>query len=407
MSSQATYPHTLWSRAFPLAYSDIVSGPRSRTRAELTNAAEPIRSPIAIVADKLWRARRSGIGRVTEGLSAGLAEQGVSALVVGFRDRTSTSDSRYRLPVYEIPIPRQVAAAMSAVGLKFNLESLVKPAISVVHNSNIATPVRTRLPAVVTVHDLSPIDLPPEYSAHVRKTFHESVKTSEASGHIALCVSQATATRLIEAFPGFEQRVVVGHLGPSLPSNARIVSPDAPTRILFVGEITRRKRPDLVVQAFERSGLPSHWRLTIAGNAGNAYKALMALIDESSVANRIDVVLSASDEQLAGHYSTSAFLVLPSDLEGFGVPVLDAISIGLPVVVTEGSSLPEVAGPGGIVISRGSADELAAAMQTLALDTDIYRRLSLAATEHAKRFSWRSHAEAAMDAYGRAISGGG
>lgn len=355
--------------------------------------------PIAIVADKLWRGRQTGVGRVTTGLTTGLAEHGADAIVIGFRDRTSAPDDRYGLPVHELWLPRRAAAAMSRVGLQPNIETLLTRAISVVHNANIATPVRTRLPAVVTVFDLSPIDLPAEYSARVRKTFRESVMLSERRGDIALCTSQSTGARLIEAFPGFRDRVVVGLLGPSLTLASPTMRSGTPTRILFVGEITGRKRPDLVVKAFERAGLPGDWRLTIVGNPGNAYEALMALIDESSVASRIEVVLGASDERLADLYATSSFLVLPSDLEGFGVPVLDAISVGMPVVVTEGSSLPEVAGPGGIVIPRGSPDDLASAMQTLALDLDAHQRYSLAGVEHARGFTWVAHAAAAIEAY--------
>lgn len=357
---------------------------------------------IAVVADKLWRGRRTGIGRATAGLTAGLVEHGRNAIVIGYRDRGSGPDDRYAVAVHEIPIPRQVSTAMSLVGLGINIERLVKPKVTIVHNSNIAAPVRTRLPSVVTVHDLGPIDLPAEYSARVRRMFRESVRMSEDRGDVAFCVSEATASRLIERFPGFDDRVVVGPLGPSLFPQLSNETRPTPMRILFVGEITRRKRPDLVVRAFEQAGLPPGWRLTIAGNPGNAFEPTMRLIEKSPVRSRIGVAISPSDDDLARLYAESRCLVLPSDLEGFGLPVLDAIAIGLPVVVTDGSSLPEVAGAGGIVIPRGSVEDLARAMHTLALDGEAHERFSRAGLDHARRFSWWTHAEAALEAYRRA-----
>jgi glycosyltransferase involved in cell wall biosynthesis len=354
---------------------------------------------VAVVADKLWRGRRTGVGRTIEGLAGGLDALGVPSIVAGLREVRAARDGRYARPVREAWLPRQLGSALWSRNLGVPLESLVPDDVAVVHNTNIAASVRTRRPAVVTVHDLSPIELPDEYDPRVRRRFDRSVRTSADEGHVAFCVSAATADRLVDVFPAFAGRTVVGHLGPTFAGLTRTEPVGTASRILFVGELTGRKRPDLVVTAFERAQLPPQWTLTLLGNAGNAHDAVVEQARRSSVAGRIEVRLSVDDDELAGLYASSAFLVLPSRLEGFGVPVLDAVSAGMPAVVTSGSSLPEVAGPGGVVVPVDDVEALTDAIRRVASDASERAALGEAGRRHAQGFSWVAHAEAALSAY--------
>ena len=137
--------------------------------------------------------------------------------------------------------------------------------------------------------------------------------------------------------------------------------------VLFVGVIQRRKNVGRLVKAFER--LPAGWRLALAG-ASQGYGAAEELraVEESPRRADIDLLGHLSGEQLAALYARARIFAFPSLDEGFGMPVLEAMAHGVPVITSRTSAMPEVAGDAALFVDPLNVDELAYALTRLAGD---------------------------------------
>jgi len=160
-------------------------------------------------------------------------------------------------------------------------------------------------------------------------------------------------------------------------------------QLLFVGVIQRRKNVARLVKAFER--LPAGWRLALAG-ASQGYGAAEELraVEESSRRQDIDVLGHLSAEQLAALYARARIFAFPSLDEGFGMPVLEAMAHGLPVISSKSSAMPEVAGDAALLVDPLDVDELAYALSRLATDPALREDLIARGRSRALRFTWDS-----------------
>ncbi|MBN1138339.1 MAG: glycosyltransferase family 4 protein, partial [Anaerolineae bacterium] len=122
---------------------------------------------------------------------------------------------------------------------------------------------------------------------------------------------------------------------------------------------------------------------------------------ELGISNRMHLIGQVDEQDKPALYSMATGLVFPSHYEGFGLPPLEAMSCGTPVIVSNRSSLPEIAGAGGLHVEPEDIDALADAMRRLATDPVLGRELRSAALRQASRFAWRNTAQATLAAYER------
>jgi glycosyltransferase involved in cell wall biosynthesis len=247
---------------------------------------------------------------------------------------------------------------------------------------------------VCTFHDL--FVMTSEYSSpEFRARFSEQARQAAALSDVIIAVSQFTASQVESLLGVSAKRIRVIHHGvrPPAPSNSQ-----REDLILFVGAIQKRKNVARLVKAFER--LPKSWRLALAG-APNGYGAAEELqaVEASPRRSDIDVLGYVSAETLASLYARARIFAFPSLDEGFGMPVLEAMSSGVPVVTSTCSALPEVAGDAAILVDPLDQDAIAEALLRVASDPALSADLVQRGIEHARQFTWQAAVEKTWQVY--------
>lgn len=274
----------------------------------------------------------------------------------------------------------------------------------VVHTPLLLVPPRRHTPLVVTVHDLT-FRLFPEHHSRWSRTLAEAglrrvVRTADA----VLADSQATACDLI-AQTGIRQERV--HVVPCAadarfrPVGYAAVLPkygiDAPYA-LYVGTLEPRKNLIGVLEAFARLDLPDV-KLVVVGAKGWMYDSVFATVEKQGLASRVIFTGYVPDEDLPALMSGAGVFVYPSFYEGFGLPVLEAMQCGAPVITSNVSSLPEVAGDAALLVDPKDVCELSQAMRRLLTEPGLREEFCGRGLEQAQKFSWQRTAEMTAQVY--------
>lgn len=332
----------------------------------------------------------TGVARYARALTAALGDAGVdTALFAVGRGPLAPPPSTRRLRV-----PLRLAHA-SWRWVRAPRAEWLAPGCDVVHALDM-TPPPTRRPVVVTVHDLAALDLPQLHSArHVQ----QQQRQLQAARHAAaVCaVSRSTADALVRHGVAAD-RVVVTPLGLSPLPPPDDTGIDGPY-LLAVGELTPRKGLRMLVEAFLRADLPPDWRLVLAGpaDAGAA--------DLPVTHARVLRLGRVSDARLSGLYTRAAALCFPSLAEGFGLPVLEAMSFGLPVLASDLPVVHEVAGDVATYVAPADVDAWQQALTALVRDGGADSRAD-GGPRRAAEFSWDRTARATVEAYRLALQCG-
>ncbi|MCB0045210.1 MAG: glycosyltransferase family 4 protein [Caldilineaceae bacterium] len=269
---------------------------------------------------------------------------------------------------------------------------------------------------VVTIHDLGYRFLPQAHSRRQRWYLELGTRWSARQAERVICVSRSTAQDLHAEYGTPWRKIEVIYEAaappPLLLSPAEIQSVRREWGLtrpfaLYVGTLQPRKNLLRLIDAFTKlaeAGKMEH-DLVLAGNPGWLSEPILARIRAHSLAGRIHLPGYVSDQQRGALLQAAAFFCFPSLYEGFGLPVLEAQQIGVPVMTSNNSSLPEVAGDAALLIDPTDVDAMAAAMLRLSRDEALRADLIAAGYENVKRFSWdKAAAEtlAVLEAAGRA-----
>jgi glycosyltransferase involved in cell wall biosynthesis len=283
----------------------------------------------------------------------------------------------------------------------------------VLHGLHYELPYRASLPQVVTVHDLTMVTHPEWHEPAKVRYFGWAMRRAVQAADRVLCVSATTARDLAEHLGVAPDRVDVTPLGTDLtPASERAIA-DLRARLgldgpFLVGLGTLEPRKDLptLVRAFATLArdLPHH--LVLAGLPGWGAGELAAAVEASGVADRIHLPGYVSEADKAALLSGADLLVYPSRYEGFGLPVLEAMACGTPVVTTTGGSLPEIAGDAALLVEPGDPGQLAAAVVKLLSDQAAWSDLARRGSARAAGFTWERCAEQTVAAYRKAVAGG-
>jgi glycosyltransferase involved in cell wall biosynthesis len=242
---------------------------------------------------------------------------------------------------------------------------------------------------VSTFHDL--FVLTGDYSTpEFRQRFAEQAREAAAKSDAIIAVSEFTA-RQVETLLGVERaRLHVVHHGANQRPAAKRAPDARENLILNVGAIQRRKNVARLVEAFERT--PHGWKLALAGSAGFGAAQIMARIESSKRREDIHVLGYIPADELERWYARSRVFAFPSLDEGFGMPVLEAMAGGVPVVASNRSALPEVCGDAAVLVDPEDTDGLSAALERLMRDEELREKLSARGLAHAARFTWEKAA---------------
>jgi glycosyltransferase involved in cell wall biosynthesis len=281
-------------------------------------------------------------------------------------------------------------AARMAVGLPRALRRL-RPRLG---HFNYVVPPLYRGPAVVTVHDLSFESDPSLMSPRDRFMFRTFVPRSVRRADRVLTVSERTKRDLVERYGVSEQKIVVTPNGVDPIFRPNDGPSDAPPYALFVGGIQPRKDPLTAIEALAL--VDGELRLVIVGNEKRGGDEVRSAVQRLGLESRVELIGYVEHEGLASLYRGAACLVFPSRYEGFGLPVLEAMASGTPVVATTAGAVPEVAGDAAILVEPGDPRALAEGVQQALAHRE---QLVEAGLERARQFTWAKTAQRTLGVY--------
>lgn len=258
-----------------------------------------------------------------------------------------------------------------------------------------------QIPTIVTIHDLVWLKAAETMRWQTWLGERAFMAASLKRARHIVSDSEATAKDIIAFYPDAAGRVTVIYPGLTTlpPPGGRTLVPlddhgQKQRYALFVGTLEPRKNLTRLLHAFasiQPSSL-SGLKLVIAGGQGWRMDDLSALISKLGIEDRVILTGYVSDEELAKLYFSAEFLLMPSLYEGFGFPIIEAHSFGVPVITSNRSSMPEVAGHGALFVDPENETTIADAILRLHSDCDLRERLSHNGMENAARFSWHPSA---------------
>lgn len=262
---------------------------------------------------------------------------------------------------------------------------------------------RITAPIALTVYDFVFSKFADHYerSAKLLRAQEEAITRAD----LILCISHSTRKDLLERFPACEEKSIVTHLAANVPPVGECARLHPRRYLLFVGARVFYKNFDLAVRTMKiLQGEGEEVDLVVAGPAWTREER--EFLAREKVENSVCLWEFPTDEQLAALYQHAEALIYPSQYEGFGLPPLEAMTLGTPVLALKSSSLPEVVGEGGILIDpeEGTAEAFASAAGRLLQDLHFRKRLAESAMAHAKTFHWDRTAQETWEAYRRLSS---
>jgi len=273
---------------------------------------------------------------------------------------------------------------------------LVPRSADLFHGLNQRLPHQPLRRAAATFHDL--FVMSGEYSTpEFRARFTAQARDAAARAGAIIAVSEFTKSQVVSLLGVEASRVrVVRHGTRPLAYPPRAGQPREKV-VLNVGAIQTRKNVARLVEAFET--LNAEWRLALAGSFGYGADEIRARIERSPARERISVLGYVDPEELASWYARAAIFAFPSLDEGFGMPVLEAMAGGTPVLTSNRSALPEVAGDAAVLVDPEDTQALAQALRNMAENGDLRRDLAARGLVRARLFTWENAVRETWEVY--------
>lgn len=268
-------------------------------------------------------------------------------------------------------------------------------------------------PTVVTVHDLSFIHTPERVPLLRRVYLRWMTAITCRRARIVIGVSRATADDVRATFGIAEARIVVAPHGvdlgrfrplPRAEVEAFRAAQALPERYwLFVGTLEPRKNLVTLLEAYAALPAADRLPLVLAGGKGWDYEPIFAAVERLKLNDTVRFPGYLAQEVLPLWYNSAEAFIYPSVFEGFGMPVLEAMACGAPVVVSNASALPELAERCGLCIPPDDVNAWAGALRRIAQDDGWRRAASEAGLSEARRYTWAESARQTATAYRRAF----
>ena len=364
---------------------------------------------------------KTGVAYYTERLMVQLAKSFPDDEFVGFYYNFLGKRSSKHLPrranlsyTRASLIPSKLVYQLRRWGIEFPLESLTATRGDFVLYANfLGYPSLFRTPSAMVIHDLTYIDLPDYVSAKLRRDLVRFVPKQIKRSQFLVTVSEFSKQRILDAYHP-EVPVIVTHIPPEEPvwykpaEQQQTLGKFGITKpfLLFLGTIEPRKNVLQLIAAYQQ--LPAaqrqKYQLVIAGRIGWNCEAEKQKLQELAGSTDIIHVGYVSDQERSILFQTAEYFVHASHYEGFGMPLLEAMSYGTPCVVSDIPVFHEVAGDAATYFDNADAANIVCKLSPLLDQPKTRERLSQAATARVATFSWETVAQAMHQQILRAVS---
>lgn len=350
---------------------------------------------------------RTGVGEYVHQLAAALArrlssDDRLTLFSSSWRDRLAR-DAVPGTDVVDVRIPvRVLNAAWHRLGAPV-VERFAGEA-DIAHSPSPLLMPAAHAAQVVTIHDLDFLNHPERTRAEIRRDYPSLAPRHVPRADHVIAVSRHTADEVERRLGVPPERITV--CSPGAPDWTPRVEPASSGPILFMGTLEPRKNVGLLIDAYRRLRLllPTAPALLLAGRAAEGSEAWLRAIAEPPFQGHVEHIGYVAADRRHELYRRASMLVLPSHTEGFGLPALEAMTAGVPVVVTRAGALPEVVGDAGFVVQRDDAEGLAAAMHAILTQPEAAARAAERGIQRARHYSWDASAALLLDAYRQAIA---
>ncbi len=348
----------------------------------------------------------TGVGQYIERLVQGLAEKGEEIVLFYTKPPLNPIAGKN---IYPVVLPSKNRYFFEQILLP---SALKKEKVALYHAAgNLGVPLFCPVPSVLTVHDIIPLLYPNYFSFAkiplVSKTsFFLRTATSMAKADKVIADSQFTKDSLIKKFGVSGAKITVIPLAIE-PSDGRAKLPETVTKgkyILNNGGIDIRKNLFRLLEAFAKiSSQFAGLKLVITGENPVLSPKLEEKAKELGISERVVFPGYVDEETLWALVKGAACLCLPSEIEGFGFPVLAGMAVGTPVVASNSSSLPEIADEAAVLVNPARTEEIAAGLKKVLQDKALAESLVEKGFIQAKKFTWERTISATRQIYEEAL----
>jgi glycosyltransferase involved in cell wall biosynthesis len=285
--------------------------------------------------------------------------------------------------------------------------------LDVLHSPDFIPPHRPSCKSVITVHDLAFL-LYPHFLTKESARYYGHIDQAVRWTDQIISVSESTKRDTIQHLGVPEEKITVVYEAANpifRPLDQAEAREQVRNRfgveepyVLFVSTIEPRKNVPSLLRALWQLATcyKEDVRLVLAGGRGWLFEDAFAVVDELKLDDRVHFVGRVASEDLLYLYNAAELLAHPAFYEGFGLPPLEAMACGLPVVVSNVASLPEVVGDAGLLIDPHDVDELTVSMWRVLKDSALRKEMREKGLKQAERFSWEKAARETMEIYQRA-----
>jgi len=292
-----------------------------------------------------------------------------------------------------IPLAGHPAAPLDALHLTRALGKLTPDDLFFSPGYN--SPLFCAAPFVFTIHDLSHVYCPENSTPLIRLYYATVLKRACHRAASILTVSEFTRKQIIEWSGVITQKVFNVSCGVDRTYTPEGDAYELPfPYLLCVSNRKRHKNEFRMVEAFANSGLATEMRLMFTGNPT---AELAACIERNNVTPYVHFLNVVPEAQLPSLYRSAEALIFTSLYEGFGLPLLEAMACGTPVVTSNVTAMPEVAGDAALLVNPTSAEQICEAMKQVVRDTNLRKELREKGLARAAQFSWASTAAGVLE----------
>lgn len=355
--------------------------------------------------------RRTGISRYETELAAALLRVTASyELYLYAQSALPELPDRgtWRTPPFSVSNPA-ARLAWEHTGM---VAQAMRDRLDLLHGMAFVIPPAWRKPSVVSIHDLALLKIeghaPKRRTAYLRAMIGQSVRRSER----VIAISSQTKADIVELFDIDPGKIVVTPLG--VPAHLKPLGPEAreafrranqltrPT-LLYVGTLEPRKNIPNLLRAFDIVAANTDAELVLGGAEGWLTEELHQTLATMKARDRVRLTGFIPEADLASWLSAADVFVFPSRYEGFGLPPLEAMACGTPVVSSTSSSLPEVLGDDALLVDPDDVEGIAAAIERLLTDASLAADLRARGIARAATFTWEATARLTLETYREAL----